>query len=109
MIVSSVQDLKEVSDKMHDSEFSENDFWYKGEEGLFQIRTSTPVEKFILKLCNVIEYHPVNLEKIKMRKATAGVFDEIKIKNSGLDLTITSQDLSIKLKLSKLEGNLEIE
>ena len=110
MDIKSVDDVKVVADKMHDSEFCAEDFGFDSNKKIFYLRTHLSediVKKFILQICNVEEYDPINLDKIQERKATGGVFNTIKIKDQGHVLEILSQDLKILLKLSKLEGNFE--
>jgi hypothetical protein len=111
MDIKSVDDIGVVADKMHDSEFCAEDFGFDSRKKFFYLKTHLPkntVKKFILQICNVEKYDPINLDKIQARKATGGVFNTIKIKDQGRVLEILSQDLKILLKLSKLEGSLEM-
>lgn len=104
-------DLERAVGEMHDSEFQERDFGVDVENKRFHIR-SYSVEgqrrEFLLELYNVEEYTPLNLERIRQGRAMGGVLDDIRVKEQGLDLTLVSQDLRIRLKLSKLEGKFEI-
>lgn len=109
MQINTVEDIKIVAGKMHDSEFTEENFNYDPQKKTFSLTTVYPElegKKFSLKFFNVEFFKPINLEKVKINKAIGGVFNDIQIKNNGLDLTILSQDLKINLKLDKLTGEL---
>ena len=108
MEIKKINDLKTAADLMHDSEFNGQDFGYDPREKVFYLKSRSTGKEFSLKVYNVEKYDPVNLEKINMKRATAGVFDDIRIEDKGLSVKILSQDLNIRLRLSKLEGKLEI-
>ena len=100
-------DLNIVSSKMHDSEFCEKDIGYDSKKHTFQLKAANYEKEFCLKLQNVIAYEPKNLDMVNKGKATAGVFNCIKIRENGNNLAIISQDLQIILKLTKLEGEFQ--
>ncbi len=112
MDIKNIGDLKKVVGEMHDSEFEGNDFFYDERKKTFYLKSHCPTDKnklFSLEIYNVEKYNPINLDKIKQGKALGGVFNEIFIASHGLELTVLSQDLRIKLNLSKLEGKFEKE
>lgn len=107
MEIKDIKDIKFAAGEMHDSEFKEKDFSFDSERKTFRLKSYSkelPGREFYLEFYNVEEYKPLNLDKVRENKATAGVFEDIKIGNNGLNLNIISQDLKIKLKLIKLEG-----
>ena len=107
MDIKSIEDLRKVVGEMHDSEFTDKDLLYNSAEGTFSLKTYTPdkAKEYLLDIYNVKKYEPVNLDKINRGQATGGIFNDVIIKNNGLDLEIISQDLKIKLNVSKLEGS----
>ena len=124
MDILSVRDVKQVSGIIHDSEFGEGDFGYNAKDKIFTLTTNSPAfrrkfflfetrsqdtsgEKFHLEFRNVVKYRPEGLTKIKAGKGTGGVFNYIRVRKKGQKLTLVSQDLSIELELSKLEGRFE--
>ncbi|MBI5024956.1 MAG: hypothetical protein HZC18_08200 [Candidatus Omnitrophica bacterium] len=112
MEIKSINDIKIVSGEMHDSEFKAEDFGFNSEEKIFFLKAHSvdnSSKEFYLQFYNVKQYSPINLEKVNKGKATAGVFNNIKIRDKGLALEILSQDLRILLKLNKLDGKLEIK
>lgn len=112
MEIKCIKDVEVVAGEMHDSEFEEKDFGFDSEKKIFYLKSHSPEvsgKGFYLEFYNVEKYTPLNLNKIKEGKATGGVFNNIKIRNNGLGLTLISQDLKIILKLSKLEGKFEIK
>ena len=121
MEIISENDLKEINAKMHDSEFSEADFIFNSAEKKFVLRTHPvamhgkffqtraaiqPDICFNLELLNVVKCK-TNLDKLKSGKSIAGVFNFIKMRNNGKNLTIVSQDLRIELELSEFAGRFE--
>ena len=111
MEINTIEDLRQVEGMLHDSEFREEDFGFNSDNKKFQLKSQSsdsPSKKFCLEIFNVVEYSSLNLEKVRQGKAVGGVFDYIKIADQGLALEIVSQDLKIRLRLSKLEGRLEI-
>lgn len=111
MEIKSADDIKIVDGEMHDSEFNAEDFGFNSGKQIFYLKSRSPDDpskEFHLQFYNIEQYEPINLQKIKERKATAGVFDRIKIRDNGLTLELLSQDLKILLKSSKLEGRFEI-
>ena len=106
MKIINVNDLQTVCGYMHDSIFREEDFGFDPQKKKFHLksRCCETGREFYLELLNVETYNPVNLDKIIKEKATGGVFNTIRIKQKGLKLIILSQDLHIKLQLSKLTG-----
>lgn len=114
MRIKNIDDIKVVIGKMHDSEFTDQDFGFDQKKEIFFLRSHSSEilfkekKEFHLELYNVKEYNPLNLDKIRKGKALGGVFNYIKIKNNGLGLIIVSQDLKIVLRLSKLEGEFKI-
>jgi hypothetical protein len=113
--IKSIEDIRVVIGKMHDSEFTEEDFGFDSKNETFFLRTySSKIlrkerKEFYLEIYNVKKYTPLNLDKIKKGIAIGGVFNTIDIGNNGLKLTIISQDLNIVLRLRKLEGSLRIK
>jgi len=110
MEIKCIKDIQVAAREMHDSEFEEKDFGFDSEKKLFYLNSHSPEvsrKKFYLEFYNVEKYIPLNLDKIKQGKAIGGVFNDIRIRNNGLHLTLISQDLRIILKLSKLEGRFE--
>lgn len=110
MKIESVKDIREIVDEMHDSEFSEADFRFDSNEKTFFLKSYSPISKkqFLLRFYNVEKYQVVNLDKIREGKATGGIFNDIRIRNGGLNLTLLSQDLRIIIELSKIEGKLTV-
>ena len=112
MKIEEIKDIKIVAGEMHDSEFEEKDFSFSPKEKTFILISYSPEiigREFQLKFYNVEKYEAVNLDKIRIGKAMGGVFDNIKVEQGGLKLTLVSQDLSIILRLGKLEGEFEIK
>jgi hypothetical protein len=115
MQIESIEDIRTVIGKMHDSEFTEEDFGFDPKNETFFLRayssriSSKERKEFYLEIYNVKKYNLLNLDKIKKGKATGGVFNTIDIGHNGLKLSIISQDLNIVLRLSKLEGILKIK
>lgn len=124
MEIKTAQDVKIVSDTMHDSEFEGGDFDFNSAERKFFLNTHyvnmqggfffqrrSPVQErrkhFHLEFWNVVSCDD-NLDKVCDRKGLCGVFNYIKIRKNGQKLTIISQDLHINLELSELEGRFEI-
>jgi len=113
MKIKSIEDLRTVIGKMHDSEFTEEDFGFDSKNETFFLRSysskisSKESKEFYLEIYNVKKYTPLNLDKTKKYKATGGGFNTIDIGNNGLKLSIISQDINIVLRLSKLEGILK--
>jgi hypothetical protein len=113
--IESTEDIRTAISEMHDSEFEEEDFGYDPKNGTFFLRSySSKVlnkerKEFYLEFYNVKKYNLINVDKIKKGKATGGVFNTIDIGHTGLKLSVISQDLSIVLRLSKLEGILKIK
>ena len=111
MEINCVEDLKKVADEMHDSEFQGKDFYFNAEKKSFGIKSHSPVvlgEDFTLELYNIEKYEPINLDRIESGKGVGGVFDTLKICNSGHKLVFLSQDLKIVLHVSKIEGSFEV-
>ena len=111
MDINSVEDIKKVVAEMHDSEFEEKDFSFDEKNKVFLLKSRCPSDNskvFSLEIYNVEEYKPLNLDKVNEGKAFGGVFNNIIIKDNGLDLEIISQDLKISLSLSSLEGKFEV-
>lgn len=121
MRITSISDLKDVFAKMHDSEFTENDFKYNPDENKFIllthiitmqgkiIQTRAPIQsgkRFRLELLNIVKYKS-NLGQLIVGKSTFGVFDHVRIRDAGKKLTIISQDLRIELELDQLAGNFD--
>lgn len=112
MEIKSIDDIKAVAGEMHDSEFKAEDFGFNSGEKIFFLKSRSAdnsLKEFYLQFYNVEEYSPINLDKISKGKGVAGVFNNIKIRDEGLTLEILSQDLSIQLKLNKLDGKFEIK
>jgi hypothetical protein len=113
--IESMEDIRTVIGKMHDSEFEEEDFGFDSKNETFFLRSysskvlSKERKEFYLEIYNVKKYNLLNLDKIKKDKATGGVFNTIDIGQTGLKLSIISQDLNIVLRLSKLKGILKIK
>ncbi len=113
--IKSIEDIKVIIGKMHDSEFTEEDFGFDSKNETFFLRSysskflSKERKEFYLEIYNVKKYTPLNSDKIKKGKATGGVFNTIDIGHNGLKISIISQDLNIVLRLSKLEGILKIK
>ena len=107
MDIKGVEDLKKVIEVIHDSEFNDKDLKYDPQKRVFSLTTWTSdrLKEFVLDIYNVEEYKPINLDKANKGQATGGVFNDIAIKDEGLNLEIISQDLRIKLRLSKLGGS----
>ncbi len=107
MDIKGVEDLKKVIEVIHDSEFNDKDLKYDPQKRVFSLTTWTSdrLNEFVLDIYNVEEYKPINLDKVNKGQATGGVFNDIAIKDEGLNLEIISQDLRIKLRLSKLGGS----
>jgi len=107
MEIKNIEDLKRVVGEMHDSEFIGKDLNYDSQKKTFNLksRSSDRLHKFHLAIYNVEEYTSINLDKVNEGKATGGVFNDIGVKNQGLNLEIISQDLRIKLRLGKLAGS----
>ncbi len=108
--IKSIEDIRSVIDYMHDSEFGEDDFGFDSEKRTFHLKSHSPYtrEDFYLEFHNVETFDPKNLDKVRKGKATAGVFNTIKIRSKGLKLILLSQDLHIVLRLSEISGKLEI-
>ncbi len=107
MRIETIADIKTVTEKMHDSEFSDKDFSFNPKKRIFLLKSVSselPYKEFSLKFFDVENYEPYGLEKVMAKRATAGVFDNIQIKESGRTLIIISQDLKIKLNLKELSG-----
>lgn len=115
MQIESIEDIRTVIGKMHDSEFEEEDFGFDSKNETFFLRSyssknlSKGSKEFYLEIYNVKKYTPLNLDKIRKSKAMGGVFNTIDIGHNGLKLSIISQDLNIVLRLSKLKGILKIK
>jgi hypothetical protein len=113
--IESIEDIGTIIGKLHDSEFTEEDFGFDSKNETFFLRSYSPKilskesKEFYLEIHNVKKYTPLNLDKIKKGKATGGVFNTIDIGHNGLKLSIISQDLNIVLRLSKLKGILRIK
>ncbi len=113
--IESIDDIRTVVGKMHDSEFTEEDFGFDPKNETFFLRayssrnSSKESKEYYLEIYNVKKYTPLNLDKTRNNKATGGIFNTIDIGHNGLKLSIISQDLSIVLRLSKLEGILRIK
>jgi len=113
--IESIEDIRTVIGKLHDSEFTEEDFGFDSKNETFFLRSysskvlSKERKEFYLEIYNVKKYNLLNLDKIKKGKATGGVFNTIDIGHNGLKLSIISQDLNIVLRLSKLKGILRIK
>jgi hypothetical protein len=119
------QDIKIVSNQMHDSEFSDKDFVFDSAENKFILNTRyvtmqggrffetrSSIQKdirFHLEFWNVIKYNPINLDRILESRAIGGVFNYIKIRGGGKKLTLVSQDLRIVLELSEIGGTFYVE
>jgi len=111
MDINSIEDIKKVVGVMHDSEFEGNDFFYDESKKVFYLKSHCPIDKnkvYSLEIYNVEKYNPINLDKVNEGKALAGVFNKILIRKNGLELTLLSQDLRIKLNVSSLEGKMEV-
>ncbi len=125
MDIKSKQDIKIVSNRMHDSEFRGEDFVFDPIESKFTLntryvtmqggrffKTRSPIQKdirFHLEFWNVIKCDPINLNKIPEGRIVGGVFNYIKIRGSGKKLTLVSQDLPIVLELSEIGGTFYVE
>jgi len=113
--IESAEDIRTVIGKMHDSEFTEEDFGFDAKNETFFLRSySSKIlreesKEFYLEIYNVKKYTPLNLDKIRKGETTAGVLNTIDIGHNGLKLSIISQDLNIVLRLSKLKGMLRIK
>lgn len=110
MDIKNIDDIKKIVDEMHDSEFDAEDFGFNADKKIFYLKSHSAQndsEEFYVHFYNVQKYNAVNLDKVNIGKATAGVFGDIKIRDNGLTLEILSQDLRILLKLNKLEGTFE--
>ena len=115
MQIESIEDIRTVIGKIHDSEFTEEDFGFDSKNKTFFLRSysskvlSKERKEFYLEIYNVKKYNLLNLDKTKKGKATGGVFNTIDIGHNGLKLSIISQDSNIVLRLSKLKGILRIK
>jgi hypothetical protein len=122
MEIKTIEDIKAVSNMMHDAEFEDSDFGFNSVESKFFLnasavtmqgsffQTRAPIQSgkhFSLELLNVKKYTPINLEKVRAGKAIGGVFNYIKVEKRGMKLTIISQDLHIELELGDIAGTLE--
>lgn len=113
--IESAEDIRTVIDKMHASEFTEEDFGFDSKNETFFLRSysskvlSKERKEFYLEIYNVKKYNLLNLDEIKKGKALAGVFNTIDIGHKGLKLSIISQDLNIVLRLRELKGILRIK
>ena len=58
MKIESVQDVKEIASKMHDSEFSEKDFGFDPDKKLFFLKSYSPFsqEEFYLEFLDTEEH-----------------------------------------------------
>ncbi len=119
-----IRDLKAVSNIMHDSEFGETDFGYDPKMKLFHITTTPPVftrksvlvstrsqnvsgMKYYLELHNVHRCTPKGLNKVRTYEGIGGVFNNIRVRKKGRELTILSQDITIELEVTELGGRFE--
>jgi len=99
--IKSIADIRAVIGKMHDSEFTEEDFGFDSKNETFFLRSyssktlSKERKEFYLEFYNVKKYTPLNLDKTKKYKAIGGVFNTIDIGHNGLKLSIISQDSNI--------------
>lgn len=111
MNIKNIADLKRIVGEMHDSEFEGKDFFYDAERKIFTLKSRCSSDKrkiFSLEIYNVEKYNLINLDKVNEGKALGGVFNDIRVDSTGLELKIISQDLKISLSLSKLEGKFAI-
>ena len=113
--IENIEDVRTTIDKMHASEFTEEDFGFDSKNETFFLRSySSKVlnkerKEFYLEIYNVKKYTPLNLDKIGKGKAITGIFDTIDIGHNGLKLSIITKDLNIVLRLRKLKGILRIK
>ncbi|KPK34132.1 MAG: hypothetical protein AMJ65_18830 [Phycisphaerae bacterium SG8_4] len=125
MDIKSKQDIKIVSDRMHDSEFRDEDFIFDPIERKFTLntryvtmeggrflKTRSPIQKdirFHLEFWNVIKCDPIDSNKIPEGRILGGAFNYIKIRGGGKKLTLVSQDLPVVLELSQIGGKFRVE
>lgn len=113
--IENIEDIRTIIAKMHDSEFTEEDFGFDSKNETFFLRSysskilSKESKEFYLEIYNVKKYILLNLDKLRKGKALGGVFNTINIGNNGLKLSIISQDLNIVLLLTRLKGILKIK
>ena len=112
MKIEAKENLETAAGEMHDSEFGHKDFRFDVGRKVFLLETHSteiPGKKFRLEIHNVEKYNPLNLGKVMEGEATAGVFNDIAMKDKGRKLVILSQDLQIELIITNLCAFFTIE